>query len=251
MMELDLDRFAGIGLAELDERAKLHERTDQKYVVPASALDAALAELADDFDVLDIDGRRSFSYDSVYFDGPGLPSFVHHRQGRRLRFKVRIRNYVDAGAAFLEVKLKGKRRATVKRRLALGPSGELDASGVAFIEGVYAALYARDFDTALAPSVRVRYHRTTLVARRGGERITVDRDVAFEGDAGQIAIDGGVAIVETKSHGGRGLADQVLRRLQQRPVAHCSKYCVGVSALGIADRDGPFRPAMTLLGVRG
>lgn len=249
-MDLCLDRFAGIGLAELDERARLHERTDQKYVVPERALAAAFDGLADDFDVLDIDGRRAFTYDSIYFDGPGLPSFVHHRQGRRLRFKVRIRNYVDAGASFLEVKLKGKRRATVKRRLALGASDELDAAGLAFIEGAYAALYARDFDCDLAPSVRVRYHRTTLVARRGGERITIDREVSFEGDAGSVSASGGVAIVETKSSNGRGLADQVLRRLHQRPVAHCSKYCVGVSALGIADRDGPFRPAMTLLGVR-
>jgi len=249
-MDLSLDRFGGIGLVELDERAKLHERTDQKYVVPERTLDAALDELADDFDILDIAGRRSFVYDSVYFDGPGLPSFVHHRQGRRLRFKVRIRNYVDAGASFLEVKLKGKRRATVKRRLPLGASGQLDAAGLAFVAGAYATLYGRDFECELAPSVRVRYQRTTLVARRGGERITIDREVAFEGVAGLVAADGGVAIVETKSHNGRGLADQVLRRLHQRPVAHCSKYCVGVSALGIADRDGPFRPAMSLLGVR-
>jgi hypothetical protein len=250
-MDIRLDRFAGIGLAELDERARLHERTDQKYVVPETALAAAFEELAEDFDVLDIAGRCSFAYDSVYFDGPGLPSFVHHRQGRRIRFKVRIRNYVDAGASFLEVKLKGKRRATVKRRLALGGGTALDASGLAFIEGAYAALYGRDFDCDLAPSLRVRYHRTTLVARGGGERMTIDREVAFEGDAGLVAASGGVAIVETKSHNGRGVADRVLRGLHQRPVAHCSKYCVGVSALGKADRDGPFRPAMTLLGVRG
>ena len=60
------------------------------------------------------------------------------------------------------------------------------------MEGAYAALYGRDFDTRLAPSVRVRYQRTTLVARRGGERITVDREVAFEGAGGLIAIDGRV-----------------------------------------------------------
>lgn len=249
-MDLCLDRFDGIGLAGLDERAKLHERTDQKYVVADRVLAGALDELAGDFDVLDIGGRRSFAYDSIYFDGPGLPSFVHHRQGRRIRFKVRVRNYVDAGAAFLEVKLKGKRRATVKRRLALGSEGRLDAAGRAFVEGAYADLYARDFDCDLLPSLRVRYHRTTLVARRGGERITIDRDVAFEGEAGRVAASGGVAIIETKSHNGRGLADRVLRGLHQRPVAHCSKYCVGVSALGRADRDGPFRPAMTLLGLQ-
>ena len=87
-------RFKPIGLDALNAKAAMLERLDNKYVVRAPVLAAAAAELCELFDVLEIDGRRSFTYDTCYFDDPELRSYHDHHQGRRQRVKVRVRKYV-------------------------------------------------------------------------------------------------------------------------------------------------------------
>ena len=67
--------------------------------------------------MLDIDGRRVFGYESTYFDTPDCEQYRAHRQGRRRRYKVRSRSYVDTGLSMFEVKTKGLRGATVKHRM--------------------------------------------------------------------------------------------------------------------------------------
>ena len=63
-----LDAFRTISLETLDERAALLKRVDTKYLLAEADLEALLAELAADHDVLEIDGRRRFAYRSVSFD---------------------------------------------------------------------------------------------------------------------------------------------------------------------------------------
>ena len=41
---------------------------DRKYFVPADVFRRMIAELAGELRVLDIDGRRTFGYEWVYFD---------------------------------------------------------------------------------------------------------------------------------------------------------------------------------------
>jgi hypothetical protein len=57
-----------IGLDELMELAELQTRVDRKYFVPADVFRTMIAELAGELRVLDIDGKRTFGYESVYFD---------------------------------------------------------------------------------------------------------------------------------------------------------------------------------------
>ncbi|WP_230854391.1 VTC domain-containing protein [Arthrobacter terrae] len=73
--------------------------------------------LGKDFRALEIGPRRVFEYESVYFDTPELEQFRAHRQGRRRRYKVRTRTYVDSGLCMFEVKFKGQRGQTVKHRM--------------------------------------------------------------------------------------------------------------------------------------
>ena len=82
-----------IGLRELNELAELQTRVDRKYFVPADVFDRMIAELRDELRVLDIDGKRTFGYESVYFDTPDLATYRAHVQRRRLRFKARTRTY--------------------------------------------------------------------------------------------------------------------------------------------------------------
>ena len=90
---------------------------DRKYFVPADVFRRMIAELAGELRVLDMDGKRTFGYESVYFDTPDLSTYRAHVQRRRLRFKARTRTYTDSGLCMFEVKLTGARGETVKERV--------------------------------------------------------------------------------------------------------------------------------------
>jgi VTC domain len=242
--------FAPISLDALNAKAAMLERLDNKYVVRGPVLRRALPRLAEAFDVLEIDARRDFVYETCYFDDPERRSFHDHQQGRRQRMKVRVRRYVDAALCFVEVKLKDKRGVTIKKRLRCDPSsfGTLDEAGRAHVESAYRDLYGREFDQPLEPVLWMSYSRTTLVAKEGGERMTIDSGIRFDGAGAGQATDDDVFIVETKSSNGNGLADRVLRGLHQHPTNGCSKYCVGMSVTGAVARFNRFLPALRKLG---
>jgi hypothetical protein len=132
--------------------------------------------------------------------------------------------------------------------------GTLDAQALAHVEQAHQALYGRPFGKALAPVLNMSYRRITLVAREGGERMTIDTGIHFDGKPGedgrplQRRTDDEVFIVETKSANGHGIADSVLRRHHQHPTNACSKYCVGMSLTGAVQRFNRFRPALRKLG---
>jgi hypothetical protein len=242
--------FQPLGLDALNAKAAMLERLDNKYVVRAPVLAAAADAFAAHFDVLEIDGRRAFTYETCYFDDPERRSYFDHHQGRRQRIKVRVRRYVEAGLCFLEVKLKDKRGSTVKKRMPYDPAKAdlLDEEAMAHVRRCHESLYGRPFERELEPVLRMRYRRTTLVAREGGERMTVDSDIRFLAGPDAFGPPPGVFIVETKSAHGHGLADAILRRHHQHPTDGCSKYCVGMGATGAVQKINRFRPAMRKLG---
>ena len=243
--------FEGITLAQLEARALLASRHDRKYVVREDILDTVLPEWSRNFDVLEINGKTSFLYRSLYFDEPGYRSFHDHHQGRRIRFKVRTRHYVDVDEHYLELKLKGSRGRTLKSRLAYQAerSAMLDADAIEHIGRTYYDVYRRPWQAELVPTIRVDYNRTTLVAKQGGMRITIDRNLSFTLGSETCKVDSGHVILETKSDRRRTVADETLRRMHQHPVSRCSKYCIGLAALGRVEKFNNFRPAMQMLKV--
>lgn len=245
------DAFQPISLEQLNAEAAMLERLDNKYVVRAEVLRQAVPELARHFSILEIDGRREFTYETCYFDDAARTNYFDHHRKRRQRSKVRIRSYVDANLCFVEVKLKDKRGVTVKKRMRYDPEklGILDADAWAHIRAAHGDLYGREFDLELEPAMSMRYRRLTLVAKAGGERMTIDRGLMFSGASSSCAIDEDVFIVETKSANGNGIADKILRGLRQHPSKHCSKYCVGMAALKEVHKHNRFLPAMRKLGV--
>ena len=62
--------FAPISLEELNSKAEMMSRIDNKYVVDRWALERILPALLEEFDILEIDDRRAFTYDTRYFDDP-------------------------------------------------------------------------------------------------------------------------------------------------------------------------------------
>jgi hypothetical protein len=174
-------------------------------------------------------------------------------QGRRRRYKVRSRRYVESDRYLFELKLKGRRGETVKHRLPYGPGehGSVSDAARAFVEERLAHAYPRLELPELAPTVGTSYSRVTLA--NGAERVTCDFDLAFsDGDdrARTPRLDSRFVIVESKSERGYASADIALRRLGARPLA-CSKYCVGVGLLRDDVKVNDLRPLLDNYFVHG
>lgn len=243
--------FSPISLDQLNAKAEMMARIDNKYVVQSDDLLALIPELSAHFDVLDIAQQRAFTYDTRYFDDAKCSAYFEHHQGRRRGFKVRARQYIDAGLCFLEVKVKGRRGQTEKYRMPYDPGALVGLTPEAedFAKTTYSRQYDKPFLYDLGPSLDVRYQRITLVAKAGGERMTIDTDLSFQSEDFTVATGTRVFIVETKSANGRGLADKLLRAQGERPTKRCSKYCLGMVVTGRVSKYNRFLPTMRKLGL--
>ena len=231
-------RFAPIALDELNARAALLSRVDTKYILDAATTTALFDRLADDFLVLEIDGRRLFTYHTVYFDSPHLDLYHAHLQRRRRRFKCRSRRYLETGRHVFELKLKGPRGRTLKHQLPIDATGHgvMTPDTHAFADHVLHDAYGHRLDHPLQPVLPMTYQRLTLAARHGAERVTCDLALDF----GTAALADGHAIIESKSTTGRGTADRHLRALHTRPITSCSKYCAGIGLTHHGVKTNPF-----------
>lgn len=243
--------FSPISLEQLNATAEMMARIDNKYVVQSDDLLALIPKLSESFDILDIEDQRAFTYDTRYFDDAICSAYYEHHQGRRRGFKVRARQYVDAGLCFLEVKVKGRRGQTEKYRMPYDTDAlvGLTPEAADFAKTTYSRQYDKPFLYDLGPSLDVRYQRITLVAKAGGERMTIDTDLSFQSKDFAVATGTRVFIVETKSANGRGLADKLLRAQGERPTKRCSKYCLGMAVTGRVSKYNRFLPTLRKLGL--
>jgi VTC domain len=221
-----------IGLDELMALAELQTRVDRKYFVPAKVFRRLIGELAGELQVLEIGGRRSFGYESVYFDTPHLDTYRAHLQRRRQRFKARTRTYTDSGLTMFEVKLLGSRGETVKERLPYPTEhrAELTDEALAYLGAALCRAYRQEPPAGLRATLVTTYRRTTFVSRSGEARLTCDVGLICRDLRQEVGDTGTHVLVESKSAGRSSAADRILRDLGVRPAA-VSKYAVGVAAL--------------------
>ncbi|MEV0891935.1 polyphosphate polymerase domain-containing protein [Promicromonospora sp. NPDC050262] len=250
-----IDTLAPVTLDELNEAAALQTRRDRKYVLTPDELDDLLAALPP-ARVLEIDGSRTFAYDSTYFDTPELDAYRLAATRRRRRFKVRTRTYVDTGSCFVEVKTRAGRGTTVKERQ---PHDDADHLGLArtFVADRLADAGAPSAPV-LTPTLRSRYHRTTLLL--DDARVTLDTGLVWDllvpaapghadtghadtvPDVRRSATIGDLVVVETKTAAGSGPSsvDRLLWRAGHRP-DRISKYATGLAVLEPGLPDMPWR----------
>jgi hypothetical protein len=243
-----VDGLPAIGLRELDEGAALLTRVDRKYVVPVATFERLVLALDESWTALEIDGRRLFGYSSVYFDTPDFVTYRAHVQGRRLRYKVRVRRYVDSDDCMLEVKRKGLRGVTVKERRdhAIGSQTELGEDGRSFVEGSLGGHGDRRLAErigAFGPVVVTGNRRTTLACLSGHSRLTIDTDLVCGWGSAHSALRPGMVVLESKVEGHASQVDRLLRSFGVRPVP-ISKYCLGVASLGVDLPSNPWRRTM-------
>jgi hypothetical protein len=216
-----------IQLVGLQGEASLLSRRERKYLVPISVAASLVAAISSDALALQINGERSFTYQSIYFDTPGGQSFLSSARRRRHAFKVRTRTYVDAGDCVLEVKLRGSRGRTIKSRLdyPTASSGELTSSGRDFI----AQVLGTTEESALEPTLTTTYQRTTLLLP-GDSRLTIDTDFSATTPPGERVSLEGFAIIESKSRSAPTAADRTLWRMGFRPM-RISKFGTSLAAM--------------------
>ena len=243
-----LRRFEAISLSEMSAVA-LQDRVDTKFVMREAQLYNALATLTRQYRVLDIRGVRLNHYRTLYFDTADFALFQQHHTGRRDRYKVRTRSYVDSHLSFLEVKHKVRQNRTVKNRIATpGLLTEVTPEADAFLND-----YLPFDPETLEPKLWNEYTRITLVNRQENERLTLDLRLRFSGyedsfAAGRSVDLPGMAIAEVKRDGFSRHSDFVgrMRELGVRPTGF-SKYCAGVAMLFEEVKHNNFKPKMRLV----
>ena len=242
-----VDAFEPISLPEMERHAGLQARVDRKYIVGIETVERLLGLLGDDYLALEIDGERLQQYDSVYFDTPGLMGYRHHLQGRRKRFKCRTRLY-GGTACFFDLKMKGKRGETVKRRLPLSSPahGAMTAEATAFLKRELLQEYGVAPPADLLPTLHNSFARLSLTHTRCEERLTLDFGLLLSrvGSDEHYRMRPDHVLIETKSPTGLGTVDRILPRFGARPLSMCSKYCLGVAMAHPALPTNPYRPLL-------
>ncbi|WP_250708058.1 polyphosphate polymerase domain-containing protein [Actinomyces sp. 217892] len=236
---MDPSHLERISLDELNAVAGLLTRVDRKYLVPTASAQDLLDSLAGRARVLSVAGATSSRYASVYFDTPALDSYLLAARKRRRRFKVRTRTYLDSGLCFLEVKTRGARGATVKKRLAYdaGSAEVLTQEGRDFVAEQLAAarisVAPGRLAEVLGPVMGTTYERTTVHLPAASARLTLDTALAWQDLTGRLVGDvpaGDLAVVETKNPAAPGPADRLLWAAGHRPT-RISKYATGLAVL--------------------
>ncbi len=95
------------------------EREEKKYLLHVKNLENILHKLQKEYEILDINGTREFTYENVYFDTADYFFYHQHLNQNKSRTKIRTRKYVDSHLDFIEYKQKiGK--AIKKERISIG-----------------------------------------------------------------------------------------------------------------------------------
>ena len=231
--------FNPISLGEMD-RVKLMDRTDSKYALSFDKLGPVLEALSDHYRVLAINNHRVFSYQTDYFDTPGMDMFFDHHNGKLNRFKIRLREYVESNLNFLEVKFKSNKGRVIKERIAFAPDDQPSFSG-------FVTKHTPYNPESLNKTVTNVFNRFTLVDNLLRERVTVDFNLAFTNNSHHLFING-LVIIEVKQNRKDNSSTilGVLKSNRIRP-ASISKYCVGISLLNDTSKSNNFKKTILMI----
>lgn len=234
-----IQHFNKVTLSDLD-KVKLMNRTDQKFCLHIEHLPAVLEAIKDDYLLLEIQGETIFKYDNTYFDTPDNQMYLNHQNGKRNRFKIRLRKYVESDVNFLEIKFKNNKGRTIKERVEkeefkpVFTNTELNFIGQS---SPYSGLQ-------LEPKIRSFFNRFTLVDKQFSERVTVDIFPGFKNSEKEITLSN-LVIIEIKQSKASDPA-MITRVLQSQKIRRhgFSKYCIGRSLLEEKIKKNNFKPLL-------
>lgn len=238
-IQKSLQSFASISLEEI-KKVRLLKRMDTKYLFHESLLPGILANLVNDYAVLEVDGVRMQQYKTRYYDTPDFELYRQHHNGQRDRFKLRVRAYLNSNLEFLEVKRKDNQNRTQKSRL---PSDDSFKEETPEVRAFLQAAFPLDHKT-FVPKITNSFYRIALVSKYDQERLSIDLDIRFLSPFTQFALPG-VVIAEVKQprFSVHSAFIQQMRRAGRRPTSF-SKYCVGVALAYPHRKRNEFKPLL-------
>ena len=233
-----LSRFEIVDFENID-KANLLRRIDTKYVFDITLLPSILNGFLDDYTLVSYNGVTCQTYKTVYYDTDKYWFYTQHHNGKKNRFKIRFRTYIDSNISFLEIKHKTNRRETIKSRQKQKEIQEqLSLKQTQFIHSTL------DFEPGnLTPSLSNTFNRITLVSKKLDERITIDTGIIIKDarNSSEKQIDK-LCIIETKrdfqlknSH-----SSKVLQSLRIMPSGF-SKYCMGLAIINKSIKQNLFK----------
>lgn len=216
-----LQSFEPISLADLSDY-KLLNRIDTKYVCHINQLPQILSSITNDFRIQASGNERIFSYESLYFDTPEMKTYFDHHQGKRIRYKIRFRKYLDTGDVFLEIKNKKNFNRTDKKRKEFEFDTHLNESHLKFLNK-----YIEIPASGLKPAIWTNFNRITMAGKNHLERITIDTQIQFKHNNQSIVLPD-LVVIETKREKARQHSpmSKVLHDCQIKPYGF-SKYILG------------------------
>lgn len=232
----DLQEFP---VERLAERALLR-RVDTKFLTSAEALPEIIPALQGQYALLPAGGEAIATYRTMYFDSWDRKFYHQHRRGRRDRFKIRIRHYLDRSVSMLEIKRKSNHGVTSKKRRSHDfADHQLSQDDLTFL-----ASNTPCRENEIVPQIWTDFRRITLVSLVTEERLTIDLGLEFTADNSRYQMPG-LAIIEVKQphFQPRTTAMLALREWGIRP-SRMSKYCAGQAMLFPELRQNSFRPTL-------
>jgi hypothetical protein len=232
-----LTLFEPITLEEMDH-VRLLDRLDTKFIFRKDLLPSFLAQLKDDYCILEINGLRIGRYETRYFDTDDFMFYLHHHNGKLNRYKIRFRKYVDSDTTFFEVKLKNSKGRMIKKRVQVDGFDEI-------IRGTAEEFLQKTTKLPSAifhPSLNVFYSRMTFVNRNSHERLTIDTGLNYSNLRDKITYPN-LVIAETKQ--AKSGSSPFLSLMQKNHIREItvSKYCLGIANLvnGIKKNNFKYR----------
>lgn len=243
-----LQDFWTISLSELNATASYLKRIDTKFLLNGKQFADVLDDLKQDFSVLEIKGKKIFSYDNVYMDTDDYLFYNQHQDRKKSRTKVRTRYYIDSNLAFFEYKQKIK-WVTSKYRYEF-PSEEhgfMTRWKTRFFEWVWQSMYEETKTPKISPSIKTKYKRITLVSKDWSERLTIDFDVRAldlrDSKASEVNLKN-LVIIESKSLNKNCNSLNIMEKHNFKKAQSCSKYSLWIVYSGLAKKYDTFKATM-------
>ena len=218
-----------VGLPELSEAVALQTRVDRKYIVEPEIAAALIDAMPASAMALEIDRRREFEYETMYFDTADYALYRATAHRRRKRFKVRTRTYVDTAETMLEVKMRDARGRTAKERVP-HPHEDRQTLTQAAEEFIDEVTKGEVDPESLLPALSTAFRRVTVLDAEAGYRVTFDSAVTAADQDGLAVSLGDSVLVETKTRRHRSATDRWLWEHQIRPTK-ISKFATSLAAL--------------------
>lgn len=231
-----------ISLEEMDG-VKLLDRFDRKFVFRIEKLMPALREVANNYRILTIDGRKIFRYHTLYYDTRDTKMYLDHHNRKLNRFKVRKRQYLSTGMVFFEIKFKTNKGRTKKKRIAVDNAHKVLCRN----ERKFLSKHTPYSFDQLVPRLNNYFSRITLVHKRSPERVTIDFQLVFSKHGRQLSYPQ-ICIAEIKQDRNSGKSDleRSLKNHQILPMKF-SKYCIGSALLDPSLKYNRFKQKLTTL----